>query len=234
MPTSKRPRKKHKQKRIALPCIKRKDINFMRRVFRNVELAARLKLHRGECSFSDLEDIRDVLNCTVFSFMHRQAAFDQKEIDAALELINDAGQKLTEVLLRGRERNRYVCTADQLTAILSAMELCDDFVSDSLNICPFQMFDEFNGSLLIRDALPPEGSFSCSRKIVDFAFSEARQINRLSDAVFHKARLNVIKQLQKMMRQKNEKRTAKEIRNPKKLLHHARFDGNVSGLPFQH
>ena len=80
------------------------------------------------------------------------------------------------------------------------MEVCDDFVSDSLNVCPFQMFDEFNGSLLIRDALPPEGSFSCNRKIVDFAFSEARRINRLDDAVFQKARFNVIKQLQAMMR----------------------------------
>lgn len=200
MPGTKKPRKKYKPKRVALPSFKRTDINFMREVFRNVEIATRLKLHRGECSFSDLEDLRDTLNCVVFAFMHRQAAFDQKEIEGALELINDAGQKLTEVLLRGRERNRYVCTADQLTAILSAMELCDDFVSDSLTVCPFQMFDEFNGSLLIRDALPPEGSFSCSRKIVDFAFSEARRINRLSDAVFPKARLTVIKQLQKMMR----------------------------------
>ena len=200
MPKNKRPRKKHVPKRIALPSFKRTDINFMREVFRNVELSARLKLHRGECSFSDLEDIRDVLNCTVFAFMHRQAAFDQKEIDGALELINDAGQKLTEVLLRGRERNRYVCTADQLTAILSAMEVCDDFVSDSLDSCPFQMFDEFNGSLLIRDALPPEGSFSCSRKIVEFAFSAARRINRLDDRIFQKARLQVILQLQAMMR----------------------------------
>lgn len=200
MPGTKKPRKKYKPKRVALPSFKRTDINFMREVFRNVEIATRLKLHRGECSFSDLEDIRDVLNCTVFSFMHRQAAFDQKEIDAALELINDAGQKLTEVLQRGRDRGMYICTADQLTAILSAMEVCDDFVSDSLTVCPFQMFDEFNGSLLIRDALPPEGSFSCSRKIVDFAFFEARRINRLDDRIFQKARLQVILQLQAMMR----------------------------------
>ena len=200
MPGTKKPRKKYKPKRVALPSFKRTDINFMREVFRNVEIATRLKLHRGECSFSDLEGIRDVFNCTVFAFMHRQAAFDQKEIDAALELINDAGQKLTEVLQRGRDRGMYICTADQLTAILSAMEVCDDFVSDSLDSCPFQMFDEFNGSLLIRDALPPEGSFSCSRKIVDFAFFEARRINRLDDRIFQKARLQVIHQLQAMMR----------------------------------
>ena len=202
MPSSSKPRKKYRPKRIALPSFKRKDINFMKEVFRNVELATRLKLHRGECSFSDLEDIRDVFNCTVFAFMHRQEAFDQKEIDEAVALIDDAGQKLTEVLLRGRDRNRFVCTAEQIATILSAMEICDDFVSDSLSICPFQMFDEFNGSLLIRDALPPEGTFSCSRKIVDFAFSEARRINRIDDAVFQKARFNVIKQLQAMMRPK--------------------------------
>ena len=184
MPGTKKPRKKYKPKRVALPSFKRTDINFMREVFRNVELAARLKLHRGECSFSDLEDIRDVFNCTVFAFMHRQAAFDQKEIDAALELINDAGQKLTEVLIRGRDRNRFVCTADQLTAILSAMELCDDFVSDSLDSCPFQMFDEFNGSLLIRDALPEKGEIVVQRKTVEIAYRLAQQMGKIRPCDF--------------------------------------------------
>ena len=200
MPGTKKPRKKYRPKRIALPCFKRTDIEYMRKVFRNVELSALLKLHTGECSFSDLEDIRDTFNCCVFAFMHRQAAFDQKEIDEAVALITDAGQKLTEVLHRGRDRNRFVCTADQLKVIIEAIDTCNTFVNDSLDTCPFQMFDEFNGSLLIRDALPPEGSFSCSRKIVDFAFSEARRINRLDDAVFQKAQLQVIKQLQAMMR----------------------------------
>lgn len=181
MPKSKKPRKRYVSGRhaISFPGIRRQDIEDIKKEILSAETAVRIKLPRGEASYTDLSQVRDLFNCLMFSLMHRQKVIDQSEADAAGDELIQAGIDLTTVLKRGIETDHYVCRASEMRSILAGLQTASDFIRDSLDICPSTLVDEFNGSLLIRDALPENGEIVVQKKTVDMAYRLAQQMGKI-------------------------------------------------------
>lgn len=181
MPKSKKPRKRYVsgQHAIPFPGIRRQDIDDIKTKIATAETAVRIKLPRGEASYSDLSQVRDLFNCLMFSLMHRQKVIDQSEADAAGDELIQAGIDLTTVLKRGIETDHYVCRASEMRSILSGLQTASDFIRESLDVCPSTLVDEFNGSLLIRDALPENGEIVVQKRTVDLAYRLAQQMGKI-------------------------------------------------------
>ncbi len=86
MPKSKKPRKRYVSGRhpISYPAVRRRDIDDIKTQISNAETAVRIKLPRGEASYKDLSNVRDLYNCLSYSLLHRQKAIDQQEAEASL------------------------------------------------------------------------------------------------------------------------------------------------------
>ena len=84
MPKSKKTRKRYVSGRhsISYPAIRHRDIDDIKTRISNAETAVRIKLPKGEASYSDLSQARDLFNCLMFSLMHQQKVIDQSEADA--------------------------------------------------------------------------------------------------------------------------------------------------------
>lgn len=181
MPNTKKPRKKYCSGRhaVLIPGTKPCDIKDIKDQIAAAETAVRIKLPLGKASYGDLAQARDLFNCAMFSLMHRQKVIDQGESDAAGDEIVKAGEALTAVLRRGIKEDRYVCRASEMTSILAGLQTASDFITDSLDVCPQTLLAEFNGSMLIRDALPERGEIVVKRKTVDLAFRLAQQMSKI-------------------------------------------------------
>ena len=181
MPKSKKPRKKFVSGNhpIRIPGVERMKIEDIKKDIALAELAVRIKLPRGEASYTDLSQVRDLFNCLMFSLMHRQKVIDQSDADAAGDELIQAGIDLTTVLKRGIATDHYVCRASEMSSILAGLQTASDFIRDSLDVCPSTLVDEFNGSLLIRDALPENGEIVVQKKTVDMAYRLAQQMGKI-------------------------------------------------------
>ena len=181
MPKSKKPRKRYVSGRhpISYPAVRRRDIEDIKKEIMSAETAVRIKLPRGEASYTDLSQVRDLFNCLMFSLMHRQKVIDQSEADAAGDELIQAGIDLTTVLKRGIATDHYVCRASEMSSILAGLQPASDFIRDSLDVCPSTLVDEFNGSLLIRDALPEYGEIVVQKNTVDMAYRLAQQMGKI-------------------------------------------------------
>lgn len=181
MPKSKKPRKRYVsgQHAISVPGMRLERINNIKTQIANAETALRIKLPRGEATYSDLDQVRSLFNCLMFSLMHRQKVIDQSESEEAGNELIQAGIDLTAVMQRGAETERYVCRASEMRSILSGLQTASDFILDSLDACPIILVDEFNASLLIRDALPETGEIVVQKKTVDMAYRLAQQMGNI-------------------------------------------------------
>ena len=181
MPKSKKPRKRYVSGRhpVSYPAVRRRDIEDIKKEIMSAETAVRIKLPRGEASYSDLSQVRDLFNCLMFSLMHRQKVIDQSEADAAGAELIQAGIDLTTVLKRGIATDHYVCRASEMSSILAGLQTASDFIRDSLDVCPSTLVDEFNGSLLVRDALPENSEIVVQKKTVDMAYRLAQQMGKI-------------------------------------------------------
>lgn len=181
MPKSKPTRKKYVSGRhaVLIPGTKPCDIKDIKDQIAAAETAMRIKLPLGKASYGDLAQVRDLFNCLMFSLMHRQKVIDQGESDAAGDEIVKAGEALTTVLRRGIKEDRYVCRASEMTSILAGLQTASDFITDSLDVCPQTLLAEFNGSLLIRDALPERGEIVVQKRTVDLAYRLAQQMGKI-------------------------------------------------------
>lgn len=175
---NKAPRKHYRPKKIALPGMQQLDVRAVKDRLRRIEFIAHERLHLGQCTKQELFDIKDLFNCLLFCIMHRQKTLDQEIADEASNLFLSAGRTLMEVVQKGEPRKVYVCTADQIRLILSALVVAEDFIQESLSTNPGWFVDEFNASLLIRDAITGMGmsSVAVEKKTVDLAFRLARQM----------------------------------------------------------
>ena len=181
MPKSKPTRKKYVRGRhaVLIPGTKPCDIKDIKDQIAAAETAVRIKLPLGKASYGDLAQVRDLFNCTMFSLVHRQKVIDQGESDAAGDEIVKAGEALATVLRRGIKEDRYVCRASEMTSILAGLQTASDFITDSLDVCPQTLLAEFNGSMLIRDALPEHGEIVVNKKTVDLAYRLAQQMGKI-------------------------------------------------------
>ena len=212
MPKAKKPRKKYVSGRhsICFPGIFKSRLDAIRRSIEEAETAVRIKLPLGEASYSDLSQVRDLFNCLMFSLMHRQKVIDQSESNDAAAVLAQAGVDLTTVLKRGIEADHYVCRASEMKNILSALQTASDFICDSLEVCPLTLVDEFNGSLLIRDALPEHGEIVVKKKTVDLAFRLAQQMAKLRPCDFPLWKPHALAELRCHMKSLQEKENGKD------------------------
>lgn len=188
--------KKYRQKVVSLNCFRKSDIEDVYSQLSRVELTASLKLHKGESTLDELHEVRDLFNATCFGCLHRKDAItDDGSVDA-VKFIMATGVKLANLCRRGAP---YVCWADELKDIQEALAICTDFVRDSLDTCPSTFLAEFNGSILVRDAVRLSRQFSVSDKTVNAAYKAAVEINRLSGKEYERAYESALKSLKEMV-----------------------------------
>lgn len=180
MPKSKKPRKPHEPKRIAIPIFYKYEEAKVRRRFENAEIAVNLKLPRGECSKDDVNTIFDCLNVGNFISQHRRAEIDPEQYREMLMALNAAWPSLESLYSRGEAHGgRYVCTAEELKKIPLAMAYVTDVVKLFLETQPGAVVDEYNGALLLRDVLPGDDAFKVDDEAISCAYLLARE------AAFH-------------------------------------------------
>lgn len=181
MPKSKKPRKKYVsgQHAISVPGMRLDRIKNIKTQIANAEIALRIKMPQGEATYSDLDQVRSLFNCLTFCLEHRKKVINQAESEAAGKELIQAGIDLTAVMKRGAETEHYVCRASELSSILAGLQTANDFILDSLDACPIILVDEFNASLLIRDALPEHGEIVVQKKTVDMAYRLAQQMGNI-------------------------------------------------------
>lgn len=175
---SKPPRKHYRPKKTSLPGMQQLDVRIIKDRLGRIEFIAHERLHLGQCTKQELIDIKDLFNCLLFCIMHRKKTLNQEAVDDAGNLLLSAGRALMEVVQKGEPRQIYVCTAQQLRLILSALVVAEDFIQESLSTNPGWFVDEFNASLLIRDAITGMGlsSVAVEKKTVDLAFRLSRRM----------------------------------------------------------
>lgn len=181
MPKSKKPRKKFVsgQHAIAIRGVSPSIINNIRTEIANAEVALRIKLPRGEATYSDLDQVRSLFNCLMFCLEHRQKVINFAEAEAAANELLQAGIDLGNVMERGAESGRFVCRASEMTSILAGMQTADDFFFASLKTCPVIFVDEFNASLLIKEALPEHGEINIQNSTLNLAYRLAQKMAKV-------------------------------------------------------
>lgn len=187
MPSSQKPRKPHKPKRAAYNCFAAKDIADVRSRIELVELKALTRLQPGDCDYDCLGEFRDMFNAVLFACMDRSKVLeDDTESLAAIDEITSAACLMMQEKRAHEDRHpnepveklHYIFSGDAQQKILRALNTAIDFARDSLSQCPALFLDEFNGSLVLRDAMRDTQRFTVTKKIVAAAIEEARLINR--------------------------------------------------------
>ena len=186
MPKSKKPRKKFVSGNhpIRIPGVERVKIEDIKKDIALAELAVRIKLPRGEASYKDLSNVRDLYNCLAFSLLHRQKAIDQQDASASCAVLYQAAEDLSTVIKRGIATDHYVCRASEMRSILSALQTASDFLRDSLDICPSTLLAEFNAALLIKESLPEHGEIVVLKKTSELAYRLALQLQDIRKCDF--------------------------------------------------
>ena len=185
--TKKKPRKAYKPKRIAYVCFKAADIAEIRERIEIVEMKALTHLQLGSCNYDDIGEFRDIFNATLFASMNRAKVVENDtESIAAIEDITDAACVMAEEKKAHEKRHpnekiedlSYIFSGTAQQKILKALQCAIEFARDSLKTCPALFLDEFNGSLVLRDAMRSTQRFTVTKKIVTAAIEEARKINQ--------------------------------------------------------
>lgn len=154
----------------------------------------------------DLSQVRDLFNCLTFSLIHRQKVLDQSEADGAAADIYQAGIDLTTVINRGNKSDHYVCRASEMSSILAGLQTATDFICDSLNVCPLTLVNEFNGSLLVREALHENGEIVVQKKTADLAYRLAQRIRNVRHRDFPIYKKRAVAEMRNHMNALKEKK----------------------------
>ena len=186
MPKSKKPRKKFVSGNhpIRIPGVERVKIEDIKKDISLAELAVRIKLPRGEASYKDLSNVRDLYNCLSYSLLHWQKAIDQQDAEASGAVLYQAAEDLSTVIKRGTANDHYVCRASEMRSILSALQTANDFITDSLETCPLTLLAEYNAALLIKESLPEHGEIVVLKKTSEIAYRLALQIQDIRKCDF--------------------------------------------------
>lgn len=220
MPSSQKPRKPHKPKRVSYVCFHPKDIAYVRERIELVELKALTRLQAGACDYDAIAEFRDIFNATLFSCMNRSKVLeDDTESLAAIDEITSAACLMMQEKKAHEDRHpgekiedlHYIFSGDAQQKILRTLHTAIDFARDSLESCPSGFLDEFNGSLVLRDAMRSTQRFTVTRRIVAAAIEEARLINRARPGKeTRRATERAHKRLSTMVKAEAKRRNAKK------------------------
>nr|DAG47870.1 MAG TPA: hypothetical protein [Bacteriophage sp.] len=200
MPKSKKPRKKRHYRPAAVYCFKQADIDDVFNRLMRIEFSALLKLGKGESTLDELREMRDFMNAVVLGTVHRNKATSDEESQKSIAFLIETGGKLAKLVNNTPPDKSYVCDADQLKSILSALRTCTTFAEESFKNCPNTFLNEINGSLLIRDAVARTERFTVTKKIADIAVHEAAALSRIKHPeLYEKEYGQVIKQIKQLV-----------------------------------
>lgn len=178
MASNKKPRKRYTPKRVRVNAFRPEDVKDMWEMLSKIETRTLLKLQYGNCTKDEMCEVRDLFNVVVFAAMHRaKTIVDDDESILAVKGIVAAGGDVREVMMRADKVGHCVCKTDELRRILNALETSTEFVRDALAVGATTFMHEFNASLLVRDAVGVAKKFSVDKRVVDFAFREAQNLD---------------------------------------------------------
>lgn len=178
MPKSKKPRKAHKEKPIALPIhFSQEKIEQIESMFSNVETSILFKLREGKCDLNEMRSVRDIFNITLFSMTRRQKGFKDYPLEEISEQIIQAGIDNSRVIARAKKLGRVVCTGDELGSILDTLEACVRFCREQLEQCPVTFSLEVNAAKLMTNT--HEGRITVTKKSIDWVYNQALSITHM-------------------------------------------------------
>lgn len=108
------------------------------------ELAVEMKLHKGECSASDIGAVRDVMDAAQIALLNRKC-FTDEQVNEFVPLFVKGTQAIYDMWHRAGERksDKLIGTAEEVEAIRDYFIPAASLVRESFEVCPRTMLHEW-------------------------------------------------------------------------------------------
>ena len=150
MPVSKNKRKSGQKKRSAertyftMSTFNKEKISTIIDAITMAELAVELKLHKGECSVTDIGAVRDVMDAAQIALLNRKC-FTNEQVNEFCPLFVKGTEAIYNIWHRAGERNsdKLIGTAEEVSAIRDYFIPAAQLVRESFQTCPRTMLHEW-------------------------------------------------------------------------------------------
>lgn len=108
------------------------------------ELAVEMKLHKGECSVSDIGAVRDVMDAAQIALLNRKC-FTSEQVNEFVPLFVKGTEAIYAIWHRAGERksDKLIGTAEEIEAIRDYFIPAAALVRESFETCPRTMLHEW-------------------------------------------------------------------------------------------
>ena len=108
------------------------------------ELAVEMKLHKGECSVSDIGAVRDVMDAAQIALLNRKC-FSSEQVNEFVPLFVKGTEAIYAIWHRAGERksDKLIGTAEEIEAIRDYFIPAAALVRESFETCPRTMLHEW-------------------------------------------------------------------------------------------
>lgn len=150
MPVSKNKRKSGQKKRsiertyFTMATFNKDKIATIVDAITMAELAVEMKLHKGECSASDIGAVRDVMDAAQIALLNRKC-FTDEQVNEFVPLFVKGTQAIYDMWHRAGERksDKLIGTAEEVEAIRDYFIPAASLVRESFEVCPRTMLHEW-------------------------------------------------------------------------------------------
>lgn len=145
MPKSHKPRRKFNPKRHFRRFnygLAENDAADLLDKFVTLELKAESVLLFGQCTDQEIADIMDFLQWGKIAVATRDYYEESSRISAQ-KLLIEASDALNEVMKRGLDSDRYVCSGDEINSIRDGMAIVGPLMGTSIKECPHRTEKEW-------------------------------------------------------------------------------------------
>ena len=151
MPVSKNKRKKSGTKKpsaertyFTVSTFNKERIGTIVNAITMAELAVEMKLHKGECSVSDIGAVRDVMDAAQIALLNRKC-FTQEQVNEFVPLFIKGTEAVYAIWHRAGERksDKLIGTAEEIEAIRDYFIPAAQLVKESFETCPRTMLHEW-------------------------------------------------------------------------------------------
>lgn len=189
MPKNKKPRKKMRRADYAVTqtSITKPYTDYLQSEFWRVQAVAELKLQYGKCIAEDLWCMRDMFNLVGVAWLCR-TDLDEEALAYAVPKHKAGAEALHNVTVRGqRNGDRFVCSGDELRAILDGLEVCGQYIEYFIAHTPRQFTKEYFA--MIKICLDKKGAFSVSEDAIKREINEVNRVGILPYSLTIKRKL---------------------------------------------
>ena len=184
MPRSKKPRKPHKAKPIAIPlAVPKAVIKKQEETLSNIETAFLLKLRTGDIDRIDCGNALNLFNFVMYILAHQRKEFTEGRYprDEYVAQLIGASRAVKNILTRLRNGQSAVATMDDYDLILDTIQSATTFAVDRLHESPSLFINEWNASLLMVAGAGDKDVVGVRRQI-DWCYEQAVKISHMSYA----------------------------------------------------